>query len=897
MSLFCKNTSGEAVQDQRPIFGTDGVRKPYGVWPITPQGAYLLGRAVGAFVCQHVLGQDKAFNESSSLHDHQNFFLQSHRESGAKKAEIALDAGAFSKPHTNGENRIDVSLGPSESGAARYSVKDARGVVAASTTFWGSDQHPRPQDSSGEIQKKEGFSFCHEQAHNGCQTTRSLLCQERRDCDAAQGQPCQDLPHGPIFSWACPDAAAKNSQIPIDPQFYLSDRRIGSESLPAFQRDDTACWKTTSLGVPLHSLAENTLSSGGTGRSDVSYVSYVSLDPAAADASKQYNSCLPWVIIGMDTRLSSPVLLRAVVAGVKAWGLKPVILGVVPTPAVSFAVRHVKAALGLMITASHNPFQDNGIKLFDARGEKLDSAYQDIVQAYMYSQMSRSSAPIDGHVTLGQKAKANHEQARHESIRPGPEIYGEQRANLHRDDTDASGNFDTTGADQAQSAFVSCAGGSTRWMACHSPDRRDADDSVDKKGVGFDSMHITGLSYSTDAESVGRGENVWAFSTPDAETGLASCGGYGFDDVNPELGGHNDFQTDEGRLCVQAYEDFLVHLAGDLSGVSVSVDTAYGALHALAPRVLTRCGARLLAVLGTRPDGWNINHHVGAVYPQVLAQVHTYVCQQAHQISETILQGWPWGFCFDGDGDRVIVVDAQGHVHDGDQIVAALAHMGLHQEGGVVGTLASNEGLARHMAAVGVPFMRAAVGDKAIARTLATQGWVLGGEPAGHVLMRDVLPTGDGLAVALRLLRYGAQWIKTMKKEANETGTHAVNQGPQTIFAKNILGSCQTQSPKVAEHLINHADILSSQRVPLWPVFIPVPSYQNTLSGTQALLDAPGVQSCLAACQEIMQSRQGRMLVRASGTEAVIRVLLECDDRQLLALWSSRVMDVLHAGV
>ncbi len=262
------------------------------------------------------------------------------------------------------------------------------------------------------------------------------------------------------------------------------------------------------------------------------------------------------------------------------------------------------------------------------------------------------------------------------------------------------------------------------------------------------------------------------------------------------------------------YETFVVSLFPDLSGISVVLDCAHGALFDLAERCFRRCGATVLRVLGASPDGHNINDGVGALYPQSLAQA---VCESHADL----------GFGFDGDGDRVMVVNAAGEVQDGDQILACLSMEDALVSGrGVVGTIMSNLGLEQFLSRRSIAFMRTDVGDQKIAEAMQACGWLLGGEPSGHILMHSILPTGDGLIAALCVAH---------------------------MVLKKSIG---------------------------FPVFSPVPSVlKNIPLRVLDLLAWPNVKGMIDRTQEQLQG-SGRLLVRCSGTEPLLRLLVEgeCPD-------------------
>ena len=258
------------------------------------------------------------------------------------------------------------------------------------------------------------------------------------------------------------------------------------------------------------------------------------------------------------------------------------------------------------------------------------------------------------------------------------------------------------------------------------------------------------------------------------------------------------------------YEGFLQEKGADLQGLRVMLDCAHGACAGLAERVFRACGAVVLSSIGSKPNGKNINQGVGSLYPQRLCEA-------------LVVERADVGFAFDGDGDRVILVDPSGAVMDGDQLLACLCGAGLGP--GVVGTEMSNEGLVQHLAHHGYSFLRAKVGDRHVADKLKTMGWKIGGEPCGHVIISPFLPTGDGLLVAL--------WISQI--------------------------------------MVHHGNP--------FPLFHPFPSVlHNVPLFFPTLLEQPKVRDHI---QEVRQGLQheslgkARLLLRVSGTEPIVRILVE----------------------
>ena len=256
-----------------------------------------------------------------------------------------------------------------------------------------------------------------------------------------------------------------------------------------------------------------------------------------------------------------------------------------------------------------------------------------------------------------------------------------------------------------------------------------------------------------------------------------------------------------------------------LKGLRVVLDCAHGALHALAPAMFRECGADVVAELGTTPTGTNINVGVGALYPEGLGEA-------------VVSLGADLGVAFDGDGDRVVMVDDRGTLIDGDQILACLvcAPVGrrVAKEQGVVGTVLSSLGLERFLANRQIELVRTAVGDRPVEEELEKRRWSLGGEPSGHIIMRRFLPTGDALLAALHVSSFVAQ----VGRPARE----------------------------------------------LFPFFPPVPRVtKNIASFAVGILETDAVRKLIEEKTRGLGS-SGRLVVRRSGTEPLIRIMVEGDD-------------------
>ncbi|MGB5324960.1 MAG: phosphoglucosamine mutase [Pseudomonadales bacterium] len=255
-----------------------------------------------------------------------------------------------------------------------------------------------------------------------------------------------------------------------------------------------------------------------------------------------------------------------------------------------------------------------------------------------------------------------------------------------------------------------------------------------------------------------------------------------------------------------------------LTGLKVVVDCANGATYHVAPAVLGELGAEVITV-GAEPDGLNINDGVGSTEPALLSAA---VLEHEADI----------GVAFDGDGDRVLFVDEQGKVLDGDALLYIIARDRMRTKGscsGVVGTLMSNYGFELAMRDLGVPFARAKVGDRYVKELMQEKGWLLGGESSGHIICSDVTSTGDGVVAALKVL-----------------------------FA--VVADGKRLSELVAD-------------LPMYPqVMI------NVRRERQVDLDADPLIIEAVAATEAELGDQGRVLLRPSGTEPLIRVMVEGRD-------------------
>jgi phosphoglucosamine mutase len=387
------------------------------------------------------------------------------------------------------------------------------------------------------------------------------------------------------------------------------------------------------------------------------------------------------VVIGKDTRLSGYMIEPALTAGFIAVGMDVTILGPLPTPAVALLTRSLRADLGVMVSASHNPYQDNGIKLFGPDGFKLSDAIEVEIEERMRSFSEDDLPPPD---RLGRALRLN--------------------------------------------------GAGDRYI--------EALKATLPRGMTF-------------------------------------------------------------------------------SGLKVVVDCANGAAYQVAPLVLWELGAEVIP-LGTRPNGFNINADCGSTAPGAMCRA-------------VVEHGADLGIALDGDADRLVLADERGQLIDGDQMLALLANSwrnGMLRGDGVVATAMSNLGLERFLNGLGLELHRTRVGDRYVVERMRNDGFNLGGEQSGHLILSDYATTGDGLLAALQILTA----VKREGRAMSEAGRKF------TPFPQ-ALRNCR-------------------------------------LNGGQPLQQEE-VQRCIDAASARLGSR-GRLLVRPSGTEPLVRVMVEADDEVLL---------------
>jgi len=376
------------------------------------------------------------------------------------------------------------------------------------------------------------------------------------------------------------------------------------------------------------------------------------------------------VLIGKDTRISGYMFESALEAGFISAGINVLLVGPMPTPAVAYLTQTFGADVGIVISASHNPHCDNGIKFFSAKGQKISDEVEFEIEA------------------------------------------------------------------------------------------------------AFEEDLIT-----VPSNALGRAKRI-----------------------EDAAGRYIEF-------CKSTY-----HARQKLSGLKVVLDCAHGATYHVAPAVFKELGAEVVSI-GVEPNGININQHCGATD---LAQLSNKVLEVKADL----------GIAFDGDGDRVMMVDVDGEIVDGDEILYILATQADYLVEGVVGTVMSNLGLEKALLQHNIELVRVNVGDRYVMQALKEKGWILGAEASGHVLSLDQSTTGDGIVSALQVM------AALMNSGQSLTGLRAgMYKYPQ------ILENIRVDNPKV-------------------------------------VANSMVVESAVQASEQRMAG-QGRVLVRASGTEPLIRIMVE----------------------
>ena len=400
------------------------------------------------------------------------------------------------------------------------------------------------------------------------------------------------------------------------------------------------------------------------------------------------------VLIGKDTRISGYMLESALEAGLAAAGLTAAFTGPMPTPAVAYLTRTFRLEAGIVISASHNPYYDNGIKFFSAEGTKLPDNIEEAIEAMLDQPM-----------------------------------------------------------DCVESA---------------------------------------------------------------------------------ELGKARRINDAAGRYIEFCKSTFPAHLG--LDGYKIVVDCANGATYHIAPNVLRELGAEVIEI-GVTPNGININEKCGATDVKALQE----------KVLETKADV---GLAYDGDGDRIMMVDHLGNKVDGDQILFIIAREALRSgqlKGGVVGTLMSNMSLEIALKMLGVPFVRANVGDRYVLEKMVEHGWTLGGENSGHIIIADKNTTGDGIIASLAVLSAMVQHRLSLNELAS-----AVKLFPQVLINVRFAGG---DNP----------------------------------------LESEAVKAVAADVEKRLEGK-GRILLRKSGTEPLIRVMVECEDGALAKQCAEEIAEAVKVN-
>lgn len=398
------------------------------------------------------------------------------------------------------------------------------------------------------------------------------------------------------------------------------------------------------------------------------------------------------VLIGKDTRISGYMLESALEAGLIAAGIDVYLAGPVPTPAVAYLTRALRLQAGIVISASHNQFEDNGIKFFSAHGAKLPDEVERAIEAALDDEMLTNSSDRLG------KAKR---------------------------------------IDDAAGRYI--------------------------------------------------------------------------------------------EFCKSTFPADL-----DLRGLKIVVDSAHGATYQIAHSVFHELGSDVIAI-GAQPDGKNINDGFGATAPDNLQKA---VVEHKADI----------GIALDGDGDRLIMTDSTGQIYDGDQLLYVIAKHRQAQgklKGGVVGTLMTNLAFEHAMQKLGIPFMRAKVGDRYVMELLQQQGWQLGGENSGHIICLEKHSTGDGIISALQVLH-----ALRVDKQTLAEATRDLQMYPQVLINVKV-----TKGVDCLEHTKVKAVVVDAERV---------------LNG------------------------KGRVLLRPSGTEPLLRVMVEGEDQKLVERSAQNIAEVVR---
>ena len=267
------------------------------------------------------------------------------------------------------------------------------------------------------------------------------------------------------------------------------------------------------------------------------------------------------------------------------------------------------------------------------------------------------------------------------------------------------------------------------------------------------------------------------------------------------------------------------------SSLRIVIDCANGACYKVSPEIFKELGAEVI-IIGNKPDGYNINQDCGSTNPQIIKDA-------------VIKHRADYGISLDGDGDRVIIVDEKGNILDGDDLLYILAFSNPKRTGqwsGVVGTIMSNIGLEQSIQKLGYKFVRANVGDKYVSEMLTKKGWLLGGETSGHIICKDLVSTGDG-----------------------------------TVAALKVISSLMILDKKASEVLSN---------------FIKIPQINSSLAVSKK--DVINDKDIISFLKEIESDiTVGRVLVRPSGTEAKIRIMVESSEKNIAKKYAKDIKNMI----